>query len=320
MLTLRSDQLLARVDPAHGGEILDLIDLRTGRQLLGRPPFGSELPQGGDLDDATWTSSYRGGWQTVLPNAGNACAVGDAQHGFHGRASVDPWQVSSTSDASAELRWRGHGLLVEKTVRVADALRVDYRIEAERDGVPLVALEHLAAGLELLEPRVELDLPPTECYELDEVEGPTGPPEGCARWPLVSLRGGEVEHGGSWDASTPRSRLFVLHGLPAGWCAVRNPGRGQGLAVAWDVDWFRHCWIWHESRLSDGPWRSLTEMIAIEPATVPHSLGLARALEDGAARVLAAGETVTPWIVAAPFVANERPVTAVGPDGEPQFG
>ncbi len=61
--------------PAHGGEILDLVDLRTGRQLLGRPPFGSNLPiLGGDLDeDDAGRESYRGGWQTVLPNAGNAC-------------------------------------------------------------------------------------------------------------------------------------------------------------------------------------------------------------------------------------------------------
>lgn len=49
MITLRSDDLLVRLDPDHGGEILDLIDLRSGRQLLGRPPFGSEPILPGDL-------------------------------------------------------------------------------------------------------------------------------------------------------------------------------------------------------------------------------------------------------------------------------
>ena len=75
MIVLRSDELLVRVDPSHGGEILDLVDLRTGRQLLGRPPFGSVPPAVGDLDEETWTASYRGGWQVLFPNAGSPCTV-----------------------------------------------------------------------------------------------------------------------------------------------------------------------------------------------------------------------------------------------------
>ena len=70
MITLQSPELLVRLDPAHGGEMLDLIDLSSGRQLLGRPPFGCEPILDGDLDEDRWTQSYRGGWQTLSPNAG----------------------------------------------------------------------------------------------------------------------------------------------------------------------------------------------------------------------------------------------------------
>jgi hypothetical protein len=97
MITLASEGILVRADPTHGGEILDLIDLDTGRQLLGRPPFGSDRPCGGDLDEETWTRSYRGGWQTVLPNAGNACTVAGSAYGFHGRGSVDPGSFCPTT-------------------------------------------------------------------------------------------------------------------------------------------------------------------------------------------------------------------------------
>ena len=62
MIVLRSARLIARLDPAHGGEILDLIDLSSGRQLLGRPPFASSLPIDGDIDEEGWTARYRGGW------------------------------------------------------------------------------------------------------------------------------------------------------------------------------------------------------------------------------------------------------------------
>ena len=53
----------------------------------------------GDLDETAWTARYRGGWQLALPNAGTACEVGGSDHGFHGRASNDPWQVRAA-------RWR----------------------------------------------------------------------------------------------------------------------------------------------------------------------------------------------------------------------
>ena len=74
MIILQSDDLVVRVDAGHGGEILDLVDLRTGRQLLGRPPFGSTLPRGGDLDEVTWTEAYRGGWQSVLTTRRLMCS------------------------------------------------------------------------------------------------------------------------------------------------------------------------------------------------------------------------------------------------------
>jgi hypothetical protein len=86
VIVLQAGNLLVRVDPAHGGEILDLVDTRSGAQYLGRPPFASLPPQAGELDEDTWTDRYRGGWQTVAPNAGNACAVGGVDHGFHGAA------------------------------------------------------------------------------------------------------------------------------------------------------------------------------------------------------------------------------------------
>lgn len=318
MLILRSAHLMARVDPAHGAEILDLIDLSTGRQLLGRPPFSSLTPEGGDLDEAAWTARYRGGWQTVLPNAGNACEVAGERHGFHGAASVEPWKLLSSDQSVAEMSWAGHGLVVRKTVSVSEAVRVEYEIEAQRDGVPVVALEHLTVGTELLDPSVEIDLPVAPCYELDEVDGPTSPPAGCASWPSITLRDGSRERGERWSISEPRSRLYTLHSPPAGWCALRNPARRQGLAIAWDADWFAHCWVWHESRMSGGQWRGATEILALEPATVPHSLGLARALQDGHARVLDAGERIGTWIAVRPFQAD-GPVQGVDTDGRPRM-
>ena len=317
MITLRSDDLLVRLDPDHGGEILDLIDLRSGRQLLGRPPFGSEPILPGDLGEERWTESYRGGWQAVLPNAGNPCDTGTGHHGFHGRASNDPWTLLEQSEDEALLAWEGHGLEVERRVTIDDgAVRVSYRITSA-EGAPLVALEHLSVGLELLEPEVRLDLPAGLAYELSESTGPTSPPDNAERFPTVRLLDGATERADRWPISKRRSRLYAVAELPAAWAVISNAGRDQGLAMAWDGSWFRHCWVWHENRVTGGPWREATEILVVEPSTVPHSLGLTAAEQSGHARTIESGMVAEPWIVVRP-VAGVGSVSSVGEDGRVQ--
>lgn len=292
MIVLRSAELLVRIDPRHGAEALDLIHLPTGRQLLGRPPFGSTEPVAGDLDADTWTAAYRGGWQTLLPNAGSECSVGGVRQGFHGRASNDPWEVVSAEEASATLRWRGHGLSVERRVRLAgDAVTVTVEARAEDGPVPLVAVEHLALGHELFEPGVTIELPPGRAFELSESDGPAVPPGSAPPWPEVLLLDGSVERGDRWPLALPRSRLIAVADLPEGRASIRNAARPVALELSWDADWLRHLWLWHEVRTYGGPWGGRAEILVVEPASVPHSLGLAAAIEHGQARVLGTGES-----------------------------
>jgi hypothetical protein len=305
VIVLRSPELLVRLDPGHGGEILDLVELRTGRQLLGRPPFASTAPVGGDLDEAEWTAAYRGGWQVVLPNAGSACVVDGVRHGFHGRASNDPWSVDEADESSARLSWSGHGLSVERRLALRNGgLSVSVLVTAiER--APLVALEHVALGPELLEPEVELELPGGHAFELDEAAGPPEPPADAAAWPEVRLLDGSTEHADRWPLERERSRLYCVADLPRGRAVVRNAGHGHGLELTWETDWLHHVWIWHEVRTYGGPWRGQTELLAVEPASVPHPLGLAAAVEHGQARWLDPGESFRYELSARPLAAGE---------------
>jgi len=302
VIVLRSADLLVRLDPAHGGEILDLVDLRTGRQLLGRPPFGSEEPLGGDLDEEVWTARYRGGWQLALPNAGAACEVGGSRHGFHGRASVDPWTVLAAGGSRCVIGWSGHGLRVERTLELAAGrLEVAVEVAGLQERVALVAVEHLTVGLEQLEPAVEIDLPGGRAYELSEADGPPEPPADACLWPEARLLDGSVERCDRWSLDRRRSRYLVVTDLPNGRAVVRNPVRGQGLELSWDASWLRHCWLWHEVRTYGGSWRGQAEILAVEPASVPHGLGLAAATQHGQARWLAAGESLTYRIAVRPL-------------------
>ena len=291
MIVLRSDELLAVLDPAHGAEMLDLVHIPTGRRVLGRPPFATAPPVPGDLDEETWTASYRGGWQLAAPNAGAACRVGDVEHGFHGRASNDPWEVIAADESRATFVWRGHGLALTRTIELAGAsARVHVDVEALEDA-PLVVLEHIALGVELLDPEVEIELPAGLGYELSEAEGPALPPADAPRWPDVLLLDGSRESGNRWPIAKSRSRLLAVAELPEGRARARNTRTGTTVDVEWGAEWLRHLWIWHETREYPGPWRGVAELLAIEPTSVPHPLGLRTAIEHGQALELAAGET-----------------------------
>jgi hypothetical protein len=302
MVNLASESVAIRIDPRHGGEVIDLIDLRSGRQLLGRPPFASDQPVAGELDEATWTRSYRGGWQLLVPNAGNPCVVDGVPHGFHGRASTDRWDVVAVRPDAAELTWAGHGLRVERSFSVrGDSISVRSTVVAEQT-TALVWVEHVGLGIELLDPSVEIELPGGLAYEVSEQSGPATPPEDAARWPDARLLDGTVERADRAVLTTPRSRLLVVADVPEGRLVVRNRDRRQGIEIKWDAEWLPHLWMWHEVRTSGGPWRQLAETLVVEPASVPHTLGLETAREMGQAHLLETGQRASTEIVVRPLL------------------
>lgn len=301
MIVLQDADLIVRVDPRHGGEIIDFVDLSTGRQLLGRPPFGSTEPVPGDLDPDTWSASYRGGWQLVTPNAGMPCEVGDEWHGFHGQASADSWSMLERSFDRAALAWEGHGVWIGRKLRLRDgALHVETTFTAREQRVPLVAVEHVALGLELIDPEVRIELPGGLAFELSETEGPVTTPADATRWPEVRLLDGSVERADLWRLDAERSRYYVVVDLPEGSVVVRNVARRQSIELTWRTDFLRHLWVWHEVRTYPGQWCGKTEMLVVEPASVPHGNGLAAAIENDQATWLDPGETLRYELVARP--------------------
>jgi hypothetical protein len=302
MIQLASESVAVRIDPRHGGEMLDLIDLRSGRQLLGRPPFASDEPRSGELDETTWTRCYRGGWQLLVPNAGNACVVNGVAHGFHGRASADPWEAVERTSNAATLSWAGHGLRVERAFDLRDdVVTVRSTVGADR-AVSFVWVEHVGLGIEMLDPSVEISLPGGQAYEVDERSGPPEPPASAARWPDVRLLDGTLERADRAELRMPRSRLLIVANVPEGRLSIHNRDHGQGIELNWDTSWLPHLWIWHDIRMSGGPWREMAETLIVEPASVPHSLGLATAREHGQAHVFEAGQRRTVELTLRPLL------------------
>lgn len=321
MIHLANAAIEVWVDPGRGAEVVR-VGAPGGRNLLFHDPARSPLrashstSYGSSQDD--WLSEYRGGWQELFPNAGAACEVAGVRLPFHGEVSTARWQVHETTARSVvlstparlpfvlERRMELDGdrpvLRVTETVCNQSALAVPYvwGHHPAFDAVPGARIDLPAARVE-----VPADYDPDHN---DLRPGTTSP------WPHVPGK-----HGGDVDLRQvpdgPRERVAYLTHLAAGWTALRHPGGGPGVALAWDLAAFPHLWCWTEIGGPDFPWYGRSRIVALEPSSSWPNDGLARAVERGRARTLAGHATTTAWLTLTLFDADERPVTGVDPDG-----
>jgi hypothetical protein len=121
----------------------------------------------------------------------------------------------------------------------------------------------------------------------------------------VSLLDGTVEDGRRWSLATSRARFHAVADLPDGLARIVNGETGVGLELEWDAAVLPHLWVWHEARVNGGPWRDQAEILAVEPASVPHSLGLAAAIENGQAHWVEPGAPLVQRIRARPLRPGE---------------
>ncbi len=266
IVTLRSDALEADVDPAHGAEV---VALRSGGiSLLARSPFADAPPLAGELGEEAWTRAYRGGWQLLTPNAGEPCELDGVRHGFHGRASNDPWELLDATPGAARLRWRGHGLTVTRAYALdGAAITATTTWEADERPVPMLHVEHVAVGIALLDPAVEVRFPALR----------DGSPARTEHWPFERERD-----------------VFETHGeLAVGEAALVNAARGLTLRLEWDVAQLPALWHWHEVRATEKTWERHGEIVGLEPASTTHAEGLAEAVAAGVATWVQPGEPIT---------------------------
>jgi hypothetical protein len=317
LLVLRSEHLLAVVDPRHGAEILDLVDIERARHVLGHPGFSPIDSVAGDVDEETWIRSYRGGWQLIAPNAGNACIVAGDRHGFQGSSSTSPWHVVEASSSAAAFSWSGHGLTFQRRLElVDDRVEIATSVHAPETASPLVVVEHVGFGVSLLDPEVELELPGGRTFEFSEQTGPPIAPQDAGSWPVARMLDGSERRCDLWNAAHPDFALISVTDLPEGRAALRNLEREVGVELTWDTELLPHLWIWHEERATAPLFRQATEMLALEPASTPHSLGLAEAIAHDQAHWVAPGEPmdyrITLRVLRPPEVATYR--TPRGPE------
>ena len=282
MIELGSDHLSARIDEARGGEILSLVVRATGTELLFQAPW--ERPDTSPRHPATaadWVSAWPGGWTLLAPNSGNACMFAGRPHGFHGAASLDPWEVAAVADTSVVLQWRDvdGALAVRRDVALDGASLTVQTVVANTGAQParLAPVEHLVLGAPLVGPGMRVEAEAQALVVLTDAGPPEGDPAKALAWP-------RDETGTDWSvAAQPGLGHFgCLHGATPT-LSVRNDAVPVAVRVGWSAGALPYLWFWHEHERAGWPGGSNATCLGIEPASVPTSEGLAHAVETGTA-------------------------------------
>jgi hypothetical protein len=312
---LASGALRAEIWPDKGCDIVSLVDLASGVDVLFKTPWRpSPQPAAASGDSLShWMASYPGGWQVLLPNGGAACTENGVEWGFHGEAAVIPWWVEEAGPSHARfgvdlfraplaveraVELRGSGLHLTETVT-----------NTSPDPVEVMWSHHPAFGPPLLASGAVLDVPVSMVIADDEAPGTMLEPGTSHSWPKArTVDGDELDLSIVPGPDEPRAHLAYLTGFTDGHYTISNLDLDLAVRVSWPLEVFPHAWFWQEIHSGAGyPWYRRAYATAIEPCTTYPGQGLTAARSKGGTPLrLAGGESRRVDIEVEVFRPSER--------------
>jgi hypothetical protein len=276
-LVLRNDRLAVTVLADNGADIASIIDLETGVDVLFQAPWGRRaVTQVAPTTDSQvdWLARYGGGWQQLVPNAGEAREVDGVLRGYHGEAAVAGWELDAADDVSATLSVRliTAPLLLTRSIRVDGAtLHVRDTVQNESpDPVEVTWVQHPAFGAPFIDEHARLTTGARTIITDAVSPGNVLAPD--AEFPITSvldLKGAPLDLAVLPAQHSGRAVFAALTDFEGGWFAIDSPTVGFGIRVQWDAEVFPHAWFWQEINASTGfPWFRRAYVVAVEPANV----------------------------------------------------
>lgn len=280
LITLGDDVVEIVIDPTHGADVLTLRHRSSGVDVLFATPWRRHADEviAGIRNPTTadpvggYVERYRGGWNTLCPNAGPPRTVHGAPVGFHGEVVTARWNVVHTTAESAQLRLALFSVpvVIHREIRVEDGgVVVDDEVHNMSDvALDIDYVSHPAFGGRFIEGDVRIDTN-ARAFNADPATygGPIDAGTTVA-WPGttsgVDLRSvpGEPRSVFGW--------LSEFDGRP--WAMVTNRDLGLAVRVTWDGEHLPYAWFWQELSSTEGfPWHRRARALAIEPASTPTS-------------------------------------------------
>lgn len=288
-VTITSAALAVTVEPEIGGTITKIVYRPSGLSVLGTVPWPvikEPIASLAARDEPEWLTRFSGGWPLLFPNGGDACLFDGAFHGFHGEASIAPWDAVADASsitltrrfAAVPVEMRRHLRVEGDTLTITEHLTMhgDRPIEVMWGHHPTLGSDLLAGPIEITTSARQVTIDPTYDPAANPfVPGATG------HWPMLSGKAGPVDMG---HPSDPQASLVYLHDFDEAWIRVRRLDNAIAVHLAWEARHFPCAWLWCElGGTLDQPWDGRTRLIGIEPNTTWPGTGLLKAKAAGGA-------------------------------------
>ena len=296
-ITLENESLRVLVVADKGADILEFLHKPTDTECLWQSPSGlrpARFHPSSPLEAGHFREYFAGGWYEMLPNGPRPCEHRGARFGYHGEATLLPWEVAIEADAPECVRVRFSMRLNRIPLRVIKTMEL-------RRGQPTLFLtekitneagqeveflwgQHPTFGAPLLEPGARVVIPPCEVVVPETVAADARlAPGQRSPWPFVCGAKGERIDLSIVPPREAQSHDFVrLEGLQEGWFTLANPARGVGFTLRYDQRLFPVLGYWQLfGGGPDYPWYRRHFLAALEPACDLPSL--AEAAKHGTA-------------------------------------
>ena len=295
-ILLESESLRVAVRPRAGGTVTAIEHKKIGLSVLGTVPWqalDTPVESGAAPDERAWLTRYTGGWPLLFPNGGDACIFNGVFHGFHGEASISPWEAEVRGTLiRLERRFTTVPVRMRREIRLdGDVLTIQETAVSESDEpVTVMWGHHPTFGSDLLAGDFEIETG-ARGVRVDEGYDPQAnplKPGASGRWPMIQGKSGPVDlrRPMSHAAGGRMASLAYLHDFESAWIALRRIDNAIGVALSWDPNIFPFAWLWIEiGGTPDVPWSGRTRLIGLEPNSTELAYGLAEA-HRRAARLL----------------------------------
>lgn len=291
-VSLENETVRVMVIADKGADILEFLHKATDTDFMWHSSHGlrpvNHFRSSSSLLTGHFREHFAGGWYEMLPNGPAPCTHRGAAFGYHGEATLLPWQYQIEVDEPEHISVKFHvrlvriPLVVEKTMTLScqsGTLNIHYRITSEAgQEIEFLWGQHPTFGYPFLEEGCRLYVPPCTIQVGDELlQDSRVAPSQEATWPTVRGRNGQNIDLSLAPAPETRSHDFVrLENLSEGWFAIVNPHRQVGFALRYDEKTFPVLGFWQLWRGGiDYPWYGMNYLVALEPACDLPSLAAA---------------------------------------------
>jgi hypothetical protein len=319
-----------------GTDIVEFLHKPTDTDFLLRLWQGVRDPRRTVLtsvpESGSFLDYYSGGWQDILPNAGNACSHRGAHFGLHGEVSLIPWDYEVVRDDASEIAVRFRvktyrtPFLVEKEMSLKSGRAVLFTRERITNESPqtvdLMWGHHPTFGPPFLEEGCVVDLPrcrvKTAEYQVDASSRLSIGQD--AAWPAVkAVDGSRVDLWRVPSAKANCQDLAFPYGFSEGWYGVTNPRLQVGFGMRWDPKVFPYLTYWQTYGGGlDYPWYGRVYCMALEPWS-SYPPVLSEAVDRGAQIRLGPGRHLETEFLAVAY-SGVRRVRRITPEGKVAAG